>query len=193
MQKFTDGHDTDVGSSPPRLKSRFAAVPQPGAARACDAAGWPPAGELAPGSGGADDDPVHPVAAPVSRMDTQANASRSRPVIRLVATMPSLSVVLGGGGDVSAARRQRPTFQRHHTGTGYSFSKIFSIFSEAQSLRKRPSGLAENCVKAVGGPRMLLAPGYVEGKALAAPPRAICACCHRSRTRSAAGTAVVSG
>ena len=40
----------------------------------------PPAGEVAPGSGGADD-PLHPVAAPISRMDTQANASRSRPVM----------------------------------------------------------------------------------------------------------------
>ena len=44
-------------------------------------AGWPPAAELAPGSGGADDDLLHPVAAPISRMNTQANASPSRLVM----------------------------------------------------------------------------------------------------------------
>jgi hypothetical protein len=38
--------------------------------------GWPPAREPPPDSG-ADDDPLlHPVAAPISRMDMQANASR---------------------------------------------------------------------------------------------------------------------
>ena len=66
MQKLADGHDTDAGSSPPWLWSRWLAAPQ--------------AGELAPGGGGADDGASHPVAAPMSRMNTQANASRSRPV-----------------------------------------------------------------------------------------------------------------
>jgi hypothetical protein len=80
MQKLADGHDTDVGSSPPWLWSRCVAAPHAGAALDCEVAGWPPAGELAPGPGGADD-PLHPVAAPISRMDTQANASRSRPVM----------------------------------------------------------------------------------------------------------------
>jgi hypothetical protein len=47
----------------------------------CGEAGRPPAGELAPGWAGADDDPLHPVAAPVSRMKTQANASPSRLVV----------------------------------------------------------------------------------------------------------------
>jgi hypothetical protein len=42
----------------------------------------PPAGEPAPDSGGADDDPLHPVAAPISRMNTQADARPSRPVMR---------------------------------------------------------------------------------------------------------------
>jgi len=81
MQKLADGHDTDAGSSPPWLRERCAAAPQAGPAPDREVAGWPPAGELAPGPGGADD-PLHPVAAPVSRMDTQANASRSRPVMR---------------------------------------------------------------------------------------------------------------
>ena len=81
MQKLADGHDTEVGSSPPRLWSRCVAVPHAGAALDCEVAGWPPAGELARGSGRADD-PLHPVAAPTSRMDTQANASRGRPVLR---------------------------------------------------------------------------------------------------------------
>ena len=76
MQKLADGQDTDVGSSPPWLLPRCVAAPQAGAAP-CGVAGWPPAGERAPDSGGADDDPLHPVAAPVSRMTTQANA---RPV-----------------------------------------------------------------------------------------------------------------
>ena len=56
------------------------AAPHAGAALDCEVAGWPPAGELAPGSGGADD-PLHPVAAPISRMDTQANGSRIRPMV----------------------------------------------------------------------------------------------------------------
>ena len=85
MQKFADGQDTDVGSSPPWLRSRCVAAPhagtEPDCALDCVLAGWPPAGELAPGPGGAGD-PLHPVAAPISRMDTQANASRSRPVMR---------------------------------------------------------------------------------------------------------------
>src|SRR5215470_9780187 len=77
MQKLADGHDTDVTSSLPWLWSRCLAAPHAGAALDCEVAGWPPAGELAPGPGGADDDRVHPVATPISRMDTQANASRS--------------------------------------------------------------------------------------------------------------------
>ena len=80
MQKLADGHDTEVTSSPPRLWSRCVAASQADAALDCEVAGWVPAGELAPGSGGADDDPPHPVAAPMSRMDTQPDASRSRPV-----------------------------------------------------------------------------------------------------------------
>jgi hypothetical protein len=54
MQKLADGHDTDVGSSPPWLWSRFVAAPH---------------------------DLLHPVAAPISRMNTQANASLSRLVM----------------------------------------------------------------------------------------------------------------
>ena len=81
MQNLVDGHDTDVGSSPPWLWSRCVAAPQAGTAVDCEVAGWPPAGETAPDSGGADDDPVHPVAAPISRMDTHANASPSRTVM----------------------------------------------------------------------------------------------------------------
>lgn len=49
-------------------------------------AGLPPAGERAPDSAGADDDPLHPVAAPISRMTTQASARPSR-LIRLVPTV----------------------------------------------------------------------------------------------------------
>ena len=87
MQKLADGHDTDVLSSLPWLWSRCLAAPHAGAELDCEVvAGWPPARELAPGPGGADDDPVHPVAAPISRMDTQANASRSL-VICLVSTV----------------------------------------------------------------------------------------------------------
>jgi hypothetical protein len=86
MQKLADGHDTDVTSSPPWLWSRCVAGPHAGAAPDCEVAGWPPAGELAPGSGGADDDPLHPVAAPISRIDTQASARRSL-FIRLVSTV----------------------------------------------------------------------------------------------------------
>jgi len=86
MQKLADGQDTDVGSSPPWLWSSCVAAPQAGAVPDCALpdcalAGWPPAGELAPGPRGAGD-PLHPVAAPISRMDTQANASRSRPMMR---------------------------------------------------------------------------------------------------------------
>lgn len=79
MQKLADGQDTDVGSSLPWLWSRCVAAPHAGAALDCGAC-WPPAGELAPGSGGADD-LLHPVAAPISRMNTQANASPSRLVM----------------------------------------------------------------------------------------------------------------
>jgi|HubBroStandDraft_4_1064222.scaffolds.fasta_scaffold321500_2 hypothetical protein len=78
MQKLADGQDTEVGSSPPWLWSRCVAAPHAGAALDCGVAGWPPAGELAPGSGGADGDLLHPVAAPISRMNTQAKASPSR-------------------------------------------------------------------------------------------------------------------
>lgn len=67
MQKLADGQDTDVTSSLAWLWSKCVAAPH--------------AGELAPGLGGADDDPLHPVAAPISKTDTQANASRSRPVM----------------------------------------------------------------------------------------------------------------
>src|SRR5215469_8111710 len=90
MQKLADGQDTDVGSSPPWLPSRCVAAPHAGTALDCEVAGWPPAGELAPGSGGADDDPSHPVAALITKMNTQANASRSRPVMwgHLVAEVP---------------------------------------------------------------------------------------------------------
>src|SRR6266480_7567622 len=77
MQKLTVGHDTDVVSSPSWVWSRCVAAPHVGAARDCEVADWPPAWELAPGSGGADDGPSHPVAAPASRMDTQADASHS--------------------------------------------------------------------------------------------------------------------
>jgi hypothetical protein len=80
MQKFADGQDTDVGSSPPWLWSRCVAARHAGPVLDCELAGWPPAGELARGLDGASD-PLHPVAAPISRMDTQANASRSRPVV----------------------------------------------------------------------------------------------------------------
>jgi hypothetical protein len=79
MQKLADGHDTDVGSSAAWLLPGCVAAPQAGAAMDCGVAGWPPAGELAPGWAGADDDALHPVAAPISRTDTQTNASSSRP------------------------------------------------------------------------------------------------------------------
>ena len=81
MQKLADGHDTDAGSSPAWLWERCAAAPQAGVAPDREVAGWPPAGEVAPGLGGADD-PLHPVAAPMSRTDTKANASHSRPDMR---------------------------------------------------------------------------------------------------------------
>ena len=67
MQKLADGHDTEVTSSLAWLWSRCVAAPH--------------TGELAPGLGGADDGPLQPVAAPISRTDTQANASHSRPVM----------------------------------------------------------------------------------------------------------------
>ena len=82
MQKLADGHDTDVGFSPPWLWSRCLAAPQAGTALLdCAVAGRPPAGEPAPDSGDGDGDPLHPVAAPNSKMDTQAKASPSRPVM----------------------------------------------------------------------------------------------------------------
>src|SRR5579863_9033082 len=76
MQKLADGQDTEVGSSLAWLWSRCVAAPQPGAAPAVAVVGW----LLAAGSVGADA-PVHPVAAPVSRMAAHAPASRSRPVM----------------------------------------------------------------------------------------------------------------
>jgi len=60
MQNLADGHDNEVGSSPPGLWSRCVAAPQASPAPDCEVAGWPPAGEVAPGSAGADD-PLHPV------------------------------------------------------------------------------------------------------------------------------------
>ena len=89
MQKLADGHDTDVGSSLPWLWSRCVAAPHARAAPDCEVAGLPPAGELAPGSGGAEDDPLHPVAAPISRMDTQANANRSLFICLVPTVRPS--------------------------------------------------------------------------------------------------------
>ena len=80
MQKLADGHDTDVVSSRAWLWSRCVAAPHAGAPLDREVADWPPAGELAAGPAGADD-PLHPVAVPMSRMDTQTNASRSRPVM----------------------------------------------------------------------------------------------------------------
>ena len=82
MQKLADGHDTDVGSSLAWLESRCVAAPGTGTALDGAVAVWPPAGEWAPDWGEAGDDPLHPVAAPISRMDTQANAGPSRPVVR---------------------------------------------------------------------------------------------------------------
>jgi hypothetical protein len=81
MQKLADGQDTAVGSSPPWLWSRCVAAPHAGAAPDCGVAGRPPAGEPAPDSGGVDD-PVHPVAAPVSSMNAQASASPRRLLMR---------------------------------------------------------------------------------------------------------------
>jgi hypothetical protein len=93
MQKLADGHDTEVTSSLPWLWSRCIAAPQAGAVLDGEA----PAGERAPDPGGADDDPLHPVAAPMSRMDTQPEASRRRPVWcgRLVGEVPVKAVLLG--------------------------------------------------------------------------------------------------
>lgn len=81
MQKLADAHDTDVGISLPWLLSRWAAAPQAGPAPECEVAGWLPAEEPAPCPAGAGDDRLHPVAAAISRTDTQANASHSRPVM----------------------------------------------------------------------------------------------------------------
>jgi hypothetical protein len=80
MQKLADGHETDVGFSPPWLWPRCAAAPHAGTAVDCAVADWLPAEEPAPALGGADD-PLHPAAAPISRMGTQENASPSRPVM----------------------------------------------------------------------------------------------------------------
>src|ERR1700733_3061675 len=74
MQKLAAGHDTDVGSSPPWLRSTCLGAPQAGAAPSWEVAGCAvAAGELAPGLAGADD-PLHPLAAPMSRMATQAHS-----------------------------------------------------------------------------------------------------------------------
>ena len=81
MQKLAEAHDTDVGISLARLLSRCAAAPQAGAAPDREVAGWPPAEEPDPCPAGAGDDRLHPVAAPASRTNTQANASHSRPVM----------------------------------------------------------------------------------------------------------------
>src|SRR5579859_5124135 len=78
MQKLADGQDTEVGFSLAWLWSRCVGVPQ--------ADGWLPAGELTPGWGGAGE-PLHPVAAAVSRMDTQATIL----LIRLVSTVTILT------------------------------------------------------------------------------------------------------
>ena len=75
MQKLADGHDTDVVSSPPMLRSRCVAAPH--------------AGELAPGWCGAGDDPLHPVAAPISKMDTQAKHASRILLTCLVSTVRS--------------------------------------------------------------------------------------------------------
>jgi hypothetical protein len=90
MQKLADGHDTEVTSSLAWLWSWWVAAPQAGAAPDGAVAGRAPAGVLAPGPGGADGDPLHAVAALMSRMDTQPEASRSRPVQcgRLVSEVP---------------------------------------------------------------------------------------------------------
>jgi hypothetical protein len=76
MQKLADGQDTDTGFSAAWLWSRCVGTPQAGAVPAGEVpagevAGWPRARELVPGPDGADE-PLHPVAAPVSRMATQA-------------------------------------------------------------------------------------------------------------------------
>jgi len=82
MQKLADAHDTDVGISLPWLLSRCAAAPHASAAPDGEVASLPPTGESAPRWGAADDDdPLQPVAAPISRTDAQANASHSRPVM----------------------------------------------------------------------------------------------------------------
>jgi hypothetical protein len=83
MQKLADGQDTDTGSSMALLRSRCVAAPQAGATPDCPVAGLPPAGELATGWCGAGDDPLHPVAAPVSSTYAQAIA-RHAPFICLV-------------------------------------------------------------------------------------------------------------
>jgi hypothetical protein len=80
MQKLAEAHDTDVGISLPWLLSRCAAAPHAGAAPDGEVAGLPPAGEPTPGWGGADE-PLHPVAAPISSTDAHANAGHSRPVM----------------------------------------------------------------------------------------------------------------
>src|SRR5580704_15042243 len=127
MQKLADGQDTDVGSSPPWLRSRCVAAPHAGAAPDCAPdcaldcalAGWPPAGELAPGPGGAGD-PLHPVAAPISRMDTQAKASRSRPVMRGFQRPITASVY---SGDSRAMRVAALLFMI--TKEKYAYRKLF--------------------------------------------------------------------
>ena len=93
MQKVTDGHDTDVGTSGPWLWSRCVAAPQDGPALDGPAAGWPPAGEAAPDPAGADDDPVHPAIAPISSMGTQAITSPSR-LVCFVATVKPYPFVI---------------------------------------------------------------------------------------------------
>src|SRR5580698_6030038 len=79
MQKLADGQDTEVRSSAAALWPGGVAAPQAGPARAGAVPVWLAAWELVPGPGGAGDR-LHPVAAAASRMDSQAIASRGRPV-----------------------------------------------------------------------------------------------------------------
>src|SRR5579872_6604741 len=86
MQKLADGQDTEVGFSLAWLWSRCVGAPQAGAPPGWTVAGGVAAAELAAGRGGADE-PLHPVAAAISRMDTQANIL----LIRRVSTVTILT------------------------------------------------------------------------------------------------------
>ena len=110
MQKRADGQDTDVGSSLTWLVPRCVAGPQAGAApdgaapdctvAGCALAGRPPAVVLAPGPGDAGD-PLHPMAAAVSTMTRQANASRRRGV--RTRGFVAISPILTGLGEPRSA------------------------------------------------------------------------------------------